>query len=167
MSNKMKVMVIDDDQGACLFIKKILENTGEIAATTTTDPKTAMDLCLNEKPALIIMDNVMPDIKGGQLVQLLRKNARTKKIPIIMITGKGEMVYLQEKETFEWRPNTQIVRERGELEEQKNHPSLTEAYGVDHYLAKPVNTLKFMEIVNRILVAHKKKEELDEWKRHQ
>lgn len=166
MSDQMKIVVVDDDQGSCVFVKKILEKAGPYTVLTTTDPKTAQDLCLRENPDLIILDNVMPDIKGSHLVKVLRKDSRTKKTPIIMLTGKGEMVYTEEKEKFEWQPNTPVVKTRGELEEQKNPHSLPDAYGVDYYIPKPVNTQKFLEIINDILIAKGEKETLDEWKKY-
>ena len=166
MSEKMKIIVIDDDHGACLFVKKIIEKAGDFSVITTNDPKTAEDLCKKEKPNLIILDNVMPGLKGAHLVKVLRQNPNTKKTPIIMLTGKGEMVYTVEKETFEWQPNSPAVKQRGELEEQKNPRSLPDAYGVDYYIPKPVNTRRLLEIVNDILVVKKEKEDLDDWKQH-
>ena len=167
MPDPMKVVVIDDDPGACVFLKRIIEKAGSVSVMTTTDSKTALALCIREKPGLIILDNVMPEVKGAELAKSLRKNAGTRKIPIIMVTGKGEMVYLLEKEKFEWRPNTPIVNTRGELAEHKNNLSLPEAYGVDHYFSKPVNTQKFLAVVTSLLAIYQKKQELDEWKWYQ
>jgi CheY-like chemotaxis protein len=158
MPDSFKIIVIDDDQGACLFLKKILEKAGPFSVITTTDSKAAVHLCVQEKPDFIIVDNVMPEVKGAHLVQSLRGKSLTKKIPILMLTGKGEMVFEQKKEKFEWRPNSPIVKQRGELEEQKNPPSLPNAYGVDYYMAKPVNTIKLLEIANHLLAIKRKKE---------
>src|SRR5436189_5949314 len=114
--SEMKIVVIDDDQGACVFLKKTIENAGQFSVVTTMDSKTAEELCANEKPDMIILDNVMPTLKGADLIKALRSKSRTKKIPIMMITGKGDMAFDQKKEGFEWKPNSPTVRTRGDVE---------------------------------------------------
>ena len=162
----MKILVIDDDKGFCLLVKRIIEKTGQFDVVTTTDPTKAEDLCRKEKPDLIILDNVMPEVKGSELVKRFRKNAKTKDILIIMLTGKGEMVYSEEKGNFEWNPNSPIVKQRGELEEQKQPRSICEAYGVDAYLLKPLNPRVLLGILEEILVKKREKDELEEWKEY-
>lgn len=164
--DKFKILLIDDDEGLCLLVKRIIEKIEQFDIVTTTDPTTAEDLCFKEKPDLIILDNVMPNIKGSELVKRFRKNAETKDIPIIMLTGKGEMVYSEEKGNFEWNPNAPIAKERGELEEQKQPRSISEAYGVDAYLSKPLNPRTLLGIIDEMLVKKKEKEDLEEWKEY-
>jgi len=159
MADKIKVAVIDDDKGLCLFVKTILEKTTLISVVTSTESKTAENFCCTEKPDVIVMDNVMPELKGAELIKILRKNAQTKKIPIIMLTGKGEMVYSEKKSKFEWAPNSPLVRSRGVLKEQENHASIESAYGVDAYLAKPVNGQVLLEVIVELL--QKKQEHED------
>lgn len=164
--DKFKILLIDDDEGLCLLVKRIIEKIEQFDIVTTTDPTIAEDLCFKEKPDLIILDNVMPNIKGSELVKRFRKNAETKDIPIIMLTGKGEMVYSEEKGNFEWNPNAPIAKERGELEEQKQPRSISEAYGVDAYLSKPLNPRTLLGIIDEMLVKKKEKEDLEEWKEY-
>jgi len=164
--DKLKILLIDDDKGLCLLVKKIIEKTKRFDIVTTTDPAAAEDLCWKEKPDLIILDNVMPGIKGSELVKKFRKNEKTKDVLIIMLTGKGEMVYSEEKEKFEWNPNALIVKQRGELEEQKQPGSISEAYGVDAYLLKPLSPRALLETIDEILVKKKEKDDLEEWKKY-
>jgi len=165
MRDKLKVVVIDDDAGACLLVKRILEKTKQYRVITITDPLKASALVQREKPDLLLLDNVMPGIKGSKLVKTFRENPKTKNTPIIMLTGKGEMVYSEEKDNFEWQPNTPLVGQRGDLEEQKSPKNIREAYGVDDYLSKPLNSRVLLSAIEEILIAKRKREELEEWKK--
>ena len=166
MDVEFKVVMIDDEQGVCVLVKKILEGMGRVTVLTTTDSKTGESPCAQEKPDLVILDNVMPDMKGSDLIRKLRRNKHTQNIPIIMLTGKGEMIFSNESQAFHWTPNAPIVRTRGELEEQKNPRSLQEAYGVDAYMTKPLNTNLLLEIIGGFVARKQEKEDLAEWKRN-
>jgi len=163
---KLKILVVDDDEGVCLLLKKILENTNKYNVVSTTESLIAEELCTKEKPALLIIDNVMPQMKGSEVIKKLRENGAMKGMPIIMLTGKGEMTYSDKKEGFEWNPNTPIVKERGELEEQKGPDSITDAYGVDEYIPKPVNSNVLLSVVDEVLAKKRERDELEEWKRN-
>jgi CheY-like chemotaxis protein len=166
MGEKLKIVVIDDDAGACLLVKKILEKTKRYSVATTTHPHEAIDICLQHQPQMIILDNVMPELRGSELVKMIKRNSRLKAIPIIMLTGKGEMIFSEEKGNFEWQPNTPLVGKRGILEEQKHPKSLKEAYGVDDYVSKPLNSDVLLGAIEDILITKQEKKDLEEWKKY-
>jgi len=163
---KTKIVVIDDDRGACLLLKKTIEKADRYQVVTTIDSQTAEELCCREKPEVIIVDNVMPDMKGSDLIKKLRINPLTKDIPIVMITGKGELTFSDEKGGFEWKPNVKAVKDRGELEEMKNPESIEEAYGVDVYLAKPAPSDKLLKYIDLLVMRKQEKDDLDDWKKY-
>jgi len=79
----------------------------------------------------------MPKRKGSDVVIALRKSPEFKSVSIIMVSGKGEMIFDTRKKDFIWKPNNPAVKDRGSLPAAKGASDLAEAYGVDDYVAKP------------------------------
>jgi len=49
--------------------------------------KDAIESALKDKPDIILLDIVLPDISGGEVARILQKHRATKHIPIIFLTG--------------------------------------------------------------------------------
>ena len=158
-----KIVVIDDEKDLCSLMKDILENTGAYQVSLAHDGKTGEALCLQEKPDLIFLDYVMPQEKGDQVVRFLKKYPETKSIPIVLMSGLGEMVYFQKKEQWKWLPNTPVVKERGDVPETLKWKRIPEEVakemGVAIYLAKPFSRAALLEVVGSIFKVDEKKEE--------
>ena len=91
LSNKRKkVLVAEDEEHIRRLIKVILglENYDIIEAK---DGKEALEKVSEFMPDLVVLDLMMPKIDGIEVCRQLKKNALTKKIPIIMLTAKREM----------------------------------------------------------------------------
>ena len=156
MSDKVKVLMIDDEKDLCIMTKENLEAKADFDVVTTSDAQNAMNLIAEEKPDVILLDIVMPAVKGPEIIAGLKKNAETKKIPIIVVSGKGEMVFNKRKDEFKWVPNSDIVKNRGDVPEAKGAEALAEAYGVDDYVAKPFTTDLLIEVINEVIKRSKK-----------
>ena len=159
MPDKKKVIMVDDDRGACLLVRDILEKTGEFTVIATSDAKEGEGLCYKEKPDLILLDNVMPEKKGSDIVKALKNNDETKGTPIIMISGKGEMIYSPKKQKFEWLPNNPTALNRGQIVEGKDPEQLSKAYGVNDYIAKPFTAEILIEVIKNVLEKKQKQSE--------
>src|SRR3990167_4176080 len=152
MDEKKKVLVIDDDQGACLLVKHTLESTGEFDVATSSDIETAENLCIRERPDLLLLDNIFPgNKKGSDLVKILKAKDDTKGLPVIILSGKGEMIYSAKKQKFDWLPNNPVARSRGEIVDGKDPVVLAKAYGVDDYISKPFTSEILLEVVRDVL----------------
>lgn len=162
MSDKSKIVLIDDEADLCLLVKGNLEGTGEFEVVATSDPLQAENLCRSEQPDLILLDNVMPGRKGSDIVKTLKKDDTTKNIPIIMISGKGEMIFSRKKGQFQWQPNNPVAQARGEVVEGKNPEALAQAYGVDDYVSKPFTTEVLAQVIKDVLEKAKKRREAAE-----
>ena len=163
MSDKKKIIMIDDELDLCLLVKGNLEDTGEFEVLTTSDAPNAAALCQKEMPDLVLVDNVMPAKKGSEIVKELRKNAATKGIPIIMVSGKGEMIFSKKKGQFQWQPNNPVAQNRGEVVEGKDPEVLAKAYGVDDYISKPFTTELLLQVIKDVLERiNKQKAETEE-----
>lgn len=86
------MVIIDDDEGMCLMVKETLEAGGEFTVTTTSDPTPAENLIRQSTPDVILLDIVMPKRKGTEIITALKKDDALKGIPIIVVSGKGEVV---------------------------------------------------------------------------
>ncbi|MFH1360787.1 MAG: response regulator [Candidatus Omnitrophota bacterium] len=159
MSEKKKIVMIDDEPDLCLLVKGNLEETGEFNVVTHSDPLTAEALIQQEKPDLVLLDNVMKGKKGSEIAQALKKKDETKEIAIIMVSGKGEMVYSRKRDQFQWLPNNPMAQSRGEIVEGKDPQVLSTAYGVDDYVSKPFTTDLLIEVINDVLKKKQKQKE--------
>lgn len=86
---KRKVLVVDDEKNIVELIRMNLEGYGYevIPAFTGMEAITKTNAII---PDLILLDLMLPDIDGLQICKMLRLNAETKDIPIIMITARSE-----------------------------------------------------------------------------
>jgi pilus assembly protein CpaE len=82
-----KILVVDDDIDSLKLIGLMLQRNGYdvIAASVGSQ---ALTKAASERPDLIILDVMMPDMNGYEVCRSLRKNPETRAIPIIMFTAK-------------------------------------------------------------------------------
>jgi len=156
MPEPIKIMMIDDEEDLCFIVKANLEDTGLFEVVTLSDPTKAEEAVKSENPDVILLDVVMPQRKGTEVVESLKKDPETKSIPIIMVSGKGEMIYSRKKDEFKWMPNNPLVADRGDMPEAKGAEALAEAYGVSDYVSKPFTTDLLVEVINEVLSKKKK-----------
>ena len=84
---RKKVLLIDDEEDFCFFVKLNLEKTGKYEVITTTSGTTGLIMASKEHPDLVLLDIIMPDMNGGQVAELLLDDANTKDIPVLFITA--------------------------------------------------------------------------------
>jgi len=96
MSGK-KILVADDEAHILHVVSMKLRNAG-FEVITAVDGEEAMELCLAEKPDLLITDFQMPLMTGLELCTLLRGQEGTRDIPAIMLTARGFDIEPEEME---------------------------------------------------------------------
>jgi len=85
-----KILVIDDDLDTLRLVGLMLQRQGyQISAAT--NGQQGLEKAIEEKPNLILLDIMMPDMDGYEVARRLRKNADTVKIPILMFTAKTQL----------------------------------------------------------------------------
>lgn len=85
---KNKVLIVDDDKNIVELIKINFESEGFDTAVAYNGRK-AVDKFNSEKPGIVIMDVMMPEMDGREACKAIRKTSDT---PIIMLTAKGETI---------------------------------------------------------------------------
>ena len=83
-----KILVADDEAHIRHIVSTKLSNAG-FEVVTATDGEEALEVCLAEKPDMIITDLQMPYMTGLELCKHLRADERTRDIPALMLTARG------------------------------------------------------------------------------
>lgn len=116
-----KVLIADDDIQIRQLLSSILKN--DYTVLTARDGREAIDLALNEKPDLILMDILMPNMDGYTACSVIKSNPETRSITLIMITGI----------------------------DHKLNRSFSEKIGADGYITKPFDCQVLKDTINLIL----------------
>ncbi|RLC81098.1 MAG: response regulator receiver protein, partial [Chloroflexi bacterium] len=83
-----KILIVDDDPKAVKLMGYILHKEGyEIIPALSG--KEALEILRKEKPDLIILDIMMPEMDGYEVCRRIRANPDTAKVPVIMLTAKA------------------------------------------------------------------------------
>lgn len=151
MGEKIKIVMIDDEEDLCDLVKANLEMSGQYEVTICHKPVEAEAVVKAVMPELILMDVVMPQLKGNELAPKFKADPQTKNIPIVLVSGRGEMVYNKRKEEFRWMPNNLMVSQRGQLPEARGTEALAAAYGVDDYISKPFTMAVLTQVIADVL----------------
>ena len=84
-----KVLIVDDSPVDLANIKTVLSDAGCLVVTARNG-REAIEKAKLEKPNVIFLDIVMPDMDGYEACRLLNEDPNTKSIPVIFVTSKGQ-----------------------------------------------------------------------------
>lgn len=83
-----RVLVADDTSEARRLIRRILQSQGDFEIFEATNGREAIELANRERPDLIILDLMMPEVDGFAALDELRSKPETANIPVIVATAK-------------------------------------------------------------------------------
>ena len=87
MNTRETIIVVDDNPDIVNIVKAILEGKGYNVLTAYSGPE--LFTCLEQqKPDLIILDIMMPEMDGLQVLTRLKNASETSSIPVILLTAK-------------------------------------------------------------------------------
>jgi len=118
-----KILLVDDSCTARLVNRMIFSQKTNYVLISAVDGKEAVERAKREMPDLILMDIVMPRMTGLEACRVLKKDKETEKIPVILLTTRGEEQYVQEGY----------------------------ASGCSDYLTKPVNDAELLDLLKAYL----------------
>jgi len=81
-----KVLVVDDSTSVRKVLEKLLSSRG-LVVTTCETAEQGLEAVKQNTPNLVIADVVMPGMSGFELCQMVKTQASTKNIPVILISG--------------------------------------------------------------------------------
>lgn len=90
----MTILLVDDDPDLLLITKVILEKTAGFHVLKALTGTEALEIAHRERPDVVLLDVMMPDIDGPELLVRFRQEARLKDIPVIFLTGKSDPAQL-------------------------------------------------------------------------
>jgi DNA-binding response OmpR family regulator len=89
MDGKKKILVIDDEEDTRKLFKMALEQEN-FTVLTADDGRSGIKVAESETPDLILMDVVMADMDGYSCLKEVRKTAKIKDTPVLILSGKEE-----------------------------------------------------------------------------
>ena len=84
---KRKVLVVDDNVDSITILRSILETNG-FAVRTAQSGRDALDLLAQEVPDVILLDVMMPEMSGLEVLERIKSNHATSRLPVILVTAK-------------------------------------------------------------------------------
>jgi len=85
-----KILIIDDDVDTLRLVGLMLQRQG-YTISAATNGEQGLAKALEERPDLILLDVMMPDMDGYEVTRRLRKNPVTETTPILMFTAKTQL----------------------------------------------------------------------------
>ncbi len=83
-----KILVVDDEPSALQLLKRILESQPQYKVLDATGGAQALMIIQNEKPDLVLLDLMMPEVDGFAVLDNIKSNSDTHDIPVIIVTAK-------------------------------------------------------------------------------
>ncbi len=83
----IRILIVDDEIGFTEMVKLNLEDTGRFNVRIENDPTRAFQTALGYRPQLILLDIIMPEMEGPDVLCQLRENEQIAHIPIIFLTA--------------------------------------------------------------------------------
>lgn len=119
-----KILIIDDEDDFCYFVKLNLEQTGKFEVLVATNGAVGINLAKTQQPDLILLDILMPGMNGSEVAEILLNDTATRHIPVVFLTA---------------------LAKKGEVEKSKGR------IGGREFIAKPVTTEELIFKIESIL----------------
>ncbi len=86
---KDTLLLIEDEKNITELIRYHFEKEG-FRVLASAKGNAGLEMARRERPSLILLDLMLPEISGLEICKILKQNVKTAAIPIIMLTAKGE-----------------------------------------------------------------------------
>ena len=106
-----KIAIVDDNLDVRRLIRRILITQGNYSLFEAVNGKEAIEIIKKERPNLIILDLMMPEVDGFSVIDILQQDPSTAEIPIIVLTAKE--LTIDEKQRLQG--HIQSLLQKGDL----------------------------------------------------
>ena len=106
-----RILIADDHPHVRRLIRRILQAQGNYTLIEAEDGKAAVEMAQNEKPDLVILDLMMPEMDGFSVLDALKNDPDTINIPVIVVTAKE----LTKKEKEQLNGQINALMQKGDL----------------------------------------------------
>ncbi len=90
-----KILLVDDSKTALMMERIIVEKHTNYQCVTAMDGIEAVTKANQERPDLVLMDVVMPNMNGFEACKKMRLQDSTRETPIVLLTTRGEESYME------------------------------------------------------------------------
>jgi len=115
------ILVVDDDLAILDMIAELLGYEG-YQVITCTSGSDALARASNNPPALILLDLMMPQMSGWQVISALRSTPQTRSIPIVLLSARRDL------------------------------PATAKELGVEHFLEKPFDLDELLQLIQQYVL---------------
>jgi CheY-like chemotaxis protein len=136
MEQASRILVVDDNRSLVNVIEGVLRKAG-YQVLTAFDGDEGLRKARAEKPDLIVLDIVMPNMNGYEVCRQLHHDPRTSPIPIVMLTVKGQI----DDPSLDEADIESRIRERMTGFE----------VGAMEFLSKPVKAAELLDRIHQLL----------------
>jgi len=119
--DKQKILIADDEANIRLLVSSMLGK--DYIVLGASDGKEAVDIARTQKPDLVLMDIMMPNVDGYTACYTIKQDPVTKAIPVVMLTAIGHELNVK----------------------------LSQEMGADGYITKPFSIDELLHEVKRVL----------------
>lgn len=91
----MKILLVDDDEAILTVFSTVLQKDNHMTVLANSG-QAGLEKAKSEKPELILLDQVLPDIQGNEVLKTLKQDLDTKDIPVAILSNFGQNELIQE-----------------------------------------------------------------------
>ncbi len=113
-------MVVDDEQNICILLEAVLKQE-KYDVMTASSGKECLSMVEKDKPDIVLLDVMMAGMDGWEVCERLKKDRKTKNIPVIMLTAKEKVLFY----------------------------SVAARAGADDYISKPFSNAELIDTVKK------------------
>ena len=86
---KKRILVVEDEPNIVISLRFLLENAG-FDVEVETNGREALDHILNNTPDALVLDVMLPELDGFEILQKIRSDENVSGLPVLMLTAKGQ-----------------------------------------------------------------------------
>lgn len=91
----MKILLIDDDQALTAIFQTALQKAG-FEVITANEGKKGIEEVQNQKPDFVLLDQVLPDMPGNDILKAIKADDAMKNTPVAMLSNFGQNELVQD-----------------------------------------------------------------------
>ena len=125
-----RILVIDNEPDFNFLLKRNLELNGGYRVLTATDGPSGIQAAFQCQPDLVLLDVLMPRMSGIEVLKKLKKNPKTRHIPVVMLSAvidpetKAKAMYLYVEDYIEKPTDAQPLLSRIQEILSRDHQGL-------------------------------------------
>ena len=123
--NVQRIAILEDDKSATRLLRRILQARGNYQIFEAADGKTGLEMIRRERPDVILLDLMMPEVDGFSVLEALRADDELEGTPIIVITAKE----LTRSEKDRLSGKIQMLLQKGSFTDEDLLDEILEAIG--------------------------------------